>query len=187
MNVTKRGLPVRTRFGSLSNQSPTGGPRGSSNVRLDSKVRGQLPRLLPTTYGLHRVTVDFVVGRYYDPQTGQFLSVDPAVQQTQEAYRLLMRASDALGNPAGVRSAMGRLAAVLEDDVQPLESVHPETRALYEVLMRRRRPEVPPDVMASRRSSGSSARSARSVRQPDAKPGVATDLDDHRRRLDHRP
>ena len=27
-----------------------------------------------------------VVGRYYDPQTGQFLSVDPAVQQTSEAY-----------------------------------------------------------------------------------------------------
>jgi DNA-binding SARP family transcriptional activator len=40
----------------------------------------------------------------------------------ERLYRLLMRASDALGNPAGVRSAMGRLAAVLEDDVEPLES-----------------------------------------------------------------
>ena len=58
----------------------------------------------------------------------------------ERLYRLLMRASDALGNPAGIRSAMGRLAAVLEDDVEPLESVHPETRALYEALMRRRRP-----------------------------------------------
>ena len=27
-----------------------------------------------------------VVGRYYDPQGGQFLSVDPAVQQTQQAF-----------------------------------------------------------------------------------------------------
>jgi len=27
-----------------------------------------------------------VVDRYYDPQTGQFLSVDPKVQQTQQAY-----------------------------------------------------------------------------------------------------
>lgn len=27
-----------------------------------------------------------VVGRYYDPQTGQFLSVDPQLQQTQQAY-----------------------------------------------------------------------------------------------------
>jgi hypothetical protein len=83
---------------------------------------------------------------------------------------------------------MGRLAAILEDDVEPLESVHPETRALYEALMRRRRPEPPPDAMAPRRSSGSSARPARGVREPrDGKPGVATDLDDHRRRFDHRP
>jgi hypothetical protein len=37
-------------------------------------------------YGSHRVAVDFVVGRYYDPQTGQFLSVDAKVQQTLEAY-----------------------------------------------------------------------------------------------------
>jgi DNA-binding SARP family transcriptional activator len=106
----------------------------------------------------------------------------------ERLYRLLMRASDALGNPAGVRSAMGRLAAVLEDDVEPLESVHPETRALYEALMRRRRPDSPPDAMEPRRSSGSSARPARGVREPrDGKPGVATDLDDHRRRFDHRP
>jgi hypothetical protein len=28
----------------------------------------------------------YVVGRYYDPMTGQFLSVDPMVQQTQQAY-----------------------------------------------------------------------------------------------------
>ena len=106
----------------------------------------------------------------------------------ERLYRLLMRASDALGNPAGVRSAMGRLAAVLEDDVEPLESVHPETRALYEALMRRRRPDSPPDAMEPRRSSGSSARPARGVREPrDGNPGVATDLDDHRRRFDHRP
>jgi DNA-binding SARP family transcriptional activator len=106
----------------------------------------------------------------------------------ERLYRLLMRASDALGNPAGIRSAMGRLAAVLEEDVEPLESVHPETRALYEALMRRRRPESSPDAMAPRRSSGSSARSARGVRElRDAEPGVATDLDDRRRRFDHRP
>ena len=37
------------------------------------------------TYGLHRVTLDFVVGRYYDPQTGQFLSVDPLVDETGQA------------------------------------------------------------------------------------------------------
>jgi RHS repeat-associated protein len=28
----------------------------------------------------------YLIGRYYDPQTGQFLSVDPKVQETQQAY-----------------------------------------------------------------------------------------------------
>jgi RHS repeat-associated protein len=28
----------------------------------------------------------YLIGRYYDPQTGQFLSVDPMVEQTQQAY-----------------------------------------------------------------------------------------------------
>jgi uncharacterized protein RhaS with RHS repeats len=33
-----------------------------------------------------RLAVGCSVGRYYDPATGQFLSVDPLVQQTLEAY-----------------------------------------------------------------------------------------------------
>ena len=28
----------------------------------------------------------YLIGRYYDPQTGQFLSVDPKVEQTKQAY-----------------------------------------------------------------------------------------------------
>jgi hypothetical protein len=32
------------------------------------------------------VSTRVAVGRYYDPQTGQFLSVDPKVQETQQAY-----------------------------------------------------------------------------------------------------
>jgi DNA-binding SARP family transcriptional activator len=84
----------------------------------------------------------------------------------ERLYRLLMRASDALGNPAGIRSAMGRLAAVLEADLEPLESVHPETRALYEALMRRRRPDSPPEAMEPRRAGDRSARPARGPRSP---------------------
>ena len=35
-------------------------------------------------YGI--VSTPVLIGRYYDPATGQFLSVDPAVEQTQQAY-----------------------------------------------------------------------------------------------------
>ena len=34
----------------------------------------------------HYFSTPVVVGRYYDPQTGQFLSVDPMVEQTRQAY-----------------------------------------------------------------------------------------------------
>jgi hypothetical protein len=42
-----------------------------------------------------------VVGRYYDPQTGQFLSVDPKVQQTLQAY---LYVGD---NPTNTRDPLG--------------------------------------------------------------------------------
>ncbi len=60
--------------------------RLSSNVGADTRAHGYSPRLWPTPYGPHRVAVNFVVGRYYDPQTGQFLSVDAKVQQTEQPY-----------------------------------------------------------------------------------------------------
>jgi RHS repeat-associated protein len=28
----------------------------------------------------------YLIGRYYDPETGQFMSIDPKIQQTQQAY-----------------------------------------------------------------------------------------------------
>ena len=61
--------------------------RFSSNVGLGTQVRGYSPRSRPVSYDLHRsLSVDCSVGRYYDPSTGQFLSVDPKVEQTLEAY-----------------------------------------------------------------------------------------------------
>ena len=60
--------------------------RGSSNAHLGTEVSGHLPRLLPMTCGLHRVTMDFAVGRYYDPTTGQFLCVDPDVRDSGVGY-----------------------------------------------------------------------------------------------------
>jgi RHS repeat-associated protein len=47
----------------------------------------------------------YLIGRYYDPQTGQFLSVDPDVQQTLEAYEYVngdpVNDTDALGLGCG--------------------------------------------------------------------------------------
>ena len=60
--------------------------RNASNGHLGAEVRGRSPRSSPMPYGSHRAAMDVVVGRYYDPQTGQFLSVDPELEQTQQAY-----------------------------------------------------------------------------------------------------
>ncbi|MBI2169359.1 MAG: LysM peptidoglycan-binding domain-containing protein [Actinobacteria bacterium] len=53
-------------------------------------------------------------------------------------YRDRMRAYDLLGNPAGIESVMSELCRVLET-VEPYETLHPETVALYEELARHRR------------------------------------------------
>jgi RHS repeat-associated protein len=37
----------------------------------------------PRTHPLGSI---YLIGRYYDPQTGQFLGLDPLVEQTQQAY-----------------------------------------------------------------------------------------------------
>lgn len=56
----------------------------------------------------------------------------------ERLYRLLMRAADLAGNPAGVEAAMVELAHLVADDVEPFDVVHPETLELYRRLMRDR-------------------------------------------------
>jgi len=55
----------------------------------------------------------------------------------ERLYRMLMRAADAAGNPGGVESAMCDLVRVVADEIEPIESVHPSTLALYRSLSRR--------------------------------------------------
>ena len=43
----------------------------------------------------------YLIGRYYDPQTGQFLSVDPMVQQTDQAYVYVVDNPVSLTDPTG--------------------------------------------------------------------------------------
>jgi hypothetical protein len=56
----------------------------------------------------------------------------------ERLYRMLMRAADLGGNPAGVESVMCELVKLVGDDIEPLDSVHPSTMELYRSLTRRR-------------------------------------------------
>ena len=55
----------------------------------------------------------------------------------ERLYRMLLRAADAAGNPGGVESVMAELVRVVADEIEPIESVHPTTLALYRSLSRR--------------------------------------------------
>lgn len=56
----------------------------------------------------------------------------------ERLYRILLRAADLAGNPAGVEAVMAELVRLVADDVEPYDSVHPETMGLYRSLTRRR-------------------------------------------------
>jgi DNA-binding SARP family transcriptional activator len=56
----------------------------------------------------------------------------------ERLYRMLMRASDLAGNPAGVEAVMAELVKLVADDIEPFDSVHPSTMDLYRSLTRRR-------------------------------------------------
>jgi hypothetical protein len=55
----------------------------------------------------------------------------------ERLYRVLLRAADAGGNPAGVESVMAELVRLVADGVEPYDAVHPETLQLYRTLSRR--------------------------------------------------
>ena len=55
----------------------------------------------------------------------------------ERLYRVLMKAAEAAGNPAGVESVMAELVHLVAEDVEPFDAVHPETLALYRKLSRR--------------------------------------------------
>jgi DNA-binding SARP family transcriptional activator len=70
----------------------------------------------------------------------------------ERLYRVLMRAADAAGNPAGVESTLDELVTLIAEDVEPFDAVHPETLELYQSLSRR------PDGRRVRRTSDSDRR-----------------------------
>jgi DNA-binding SARP family transcriptional activator len=55
----------------------------------------------------------------------------------ERLYRVLMRAAEAAGNPAGVEASFHELVSLIAEDVEPFDAVHPETMDLYQRLSRR--------------------------------------------------
>jgi DNA-binding SARP family transcriptional activator len=55
----------------------------------------------------------------------------------ERLYRVLLRAADAAGNPAGVESTMSELVRLVSDGAEVEDAVHPETLDLYRSLSRR--------------------------------------------------
>jgi hypothetical protein len=72
----------------------------------------------------------------------------------ERLYCLVMRAYYAAGNLSGVRATMARLSALVESDIEPVESLQEATRALYSSLTSRLRFDQPPAATASRRDEG---------------------------------
>lgn len=58
-------------------------------------------------------------------------------QYDERLYRILLRSADVAGHPEGVEAAMRELVQLVADDVEPYDSVHPETLELYRRLSRR--------------------------------------------------
>jgi hypothetical protein len=58
-------------------------------------------------------------------------------QYDERLYRILMRAADLAGNPAGVEAVMNELLQLVGDEIEPYDSIHPETYELYRTLSRR--------------------------------------------------
>ena len=56
----------------------------------------------------------------------------------ERLYRMLLRAADLGGNPAGVEAVMAELVRLVAEGVEPLESVHPSTLQLYRSLTRKK-------------------------------------------------
>jgi DNA-binding SARP family transcriptional activator len=91
------------------------------------------------------VAVDLVC-RYAEHCLGNFDAKDAewAARQglrvspyDERLYRILLRAADIAGNPAGVEAVMAELVRLVADEVEPFDAIHPDTADLYRALSRR--------------------------------------------------
>ena len=62
----------------------------------------------------------YLIGRYYDPATGQFLSVDPKVEQTLEAY---LYVADNPVSPDHSRDPLSQVSSARSSDIRRWRSI----------------------------------------------------------------
>jgi RHS repeat-associated protein len=96
---------VRSGTGAVTRNwfDPYGGERGSSTMVTDRDFLGQET---DTAVGL-----SYLNNRYYDPAVGMFLSVDPLVAKTGEAYVYGASNPSTLSDPTGLEPGCGRDAS----------------------------------------------------------------------------
>jgi len=90
---------------------------------------------LATRYAEYRLSAGDPGGAEWSARQGLRVSA-----YDERLYRILLRAADAAGNPAGVETVMTELVRLVADDVEPYDAVHPETLDLYRALSRRSAP-----------------------------------------------
>jgi DNA-binding SARP family transcriptional activator len=147
------------RFHALIAAGEGDGPEGSEALRSALELVHGVPLTSPTGRGyewsvVHRTEMETVIAEVAERLALRYLGVGDHRQANWAArrgllaspyderlYRVLMRAADAAGNPAGVDAVWKELLSVLDADLDLVDDeLHPETIALYAALRPRGRP-----------------------------------------------
>jgi DNA-binding SARP family transcriptional activator len=148
------------RFHALITQRESDGPDELEALRSALELVRGVPLTSPTGRGyewavVHRTEMETVIAEVAERLALRYLDLGDHRQANWAArrgllaspyderlYRVLMRAADAAGNPAGVDAVWRELLSVLDADLELVDDeLHPETIALYAVLRPRGRPK----------------------------------------------
>ena len=147
------------RFHALIAAGEGDGPDGLEALRSALELVRGVPLTSPTGRGyewavVHRTEMETVIAEVAERLALRYLDVGDHRQANWAArrgllaspyderlYRVLMRAADAAGNPAGVDAVWKELLTVLDADLDLVDDeLHPETIALYAALRPKGRP-----------------------------------------------
>ena len=147
------------RFHALIAAGEGDGPEGLEALRSALELVRGVPLTSPTGRGyewavVHRTEMETVIAEAAERLALRYLDLGDHRQANWAArrgllaspyderlYRVLMRAADAAGNPAGVDAVWKELLAVLDADLDLVDDeLHPETIALYAALRPKGRP-----------------------------------------------